>query len=409
MSGFGSKGKWEASSVTEKDVKELRGAGYLPADIAHRLPNKGQVTPTPEPGERGWTAKAEQIKCPAPLPKDLATPQLTEMLAPTPYQAPEKKAKKKKGKETKSGPCHKGPADAMSGETEAPSSHEGDKEEEEEEEEYVESDSPRKGRKKKRAATEDPQGEAAKRGKMTLQDSSDSDAELVPKKPPRVKPLAESPPRDLPNTSLSEGSSLPPEMAESETPPRAPSPLTTDDTEASLLAATTQATEVSELNQKLKFADEEIDRVNKRFDETQAEVETLKGALAQAKKESKANKAAADKAAAELKTEQAARRQHEARVAEVEQELKDAIVRCEGLEEKASAQSSKLAKALQDAKAARVESRSAREEIHQAKQIAAVLPSPGGELDREVVLVAVSCAGASDASERPDEATDGAA
>ena len=41
------------------------------------------------------------------------------------------------------------------------------------------------------------------------------------------------------------------------------------------------------------------------------------------------------------------------------------------MEEKASAQSSELAKALQYAKAARVESRSAREEIHQAKQIAA--------------------------------------
>ena len=52
MSGSGSKGKWEASSVTEKDVKELLGTGYLSADIGHRLPNKGQVTPTPEPGER---------------------------------------------------------------------------------------------------------------------------------------------------------------------------------------------------------------------------------------------------------------------------------------------------------------------------------------------------------------------
>ena len=71
-----------------------------------------------------------------------------------------------------------------------------------------------------------------------------------------------------------------------------------------------------------------------------AEVETLKGALAQAQKEGNANKAAADKAVAELKTEQAARRQHEARVAEIEQELKDAILKCEGLEEKAAAQSS---------------------------------------------------------------------
>ena len=77
----------------------------------------------------------------------------------------------------------------MSGETEALSSHEGDNEEEEEE---VESDSPHKGRKKKRAASEDPEGEAPKRGKVILQDSSDSESELVRKKPPRAKPLAES-------------------------------------------------------------------------------------------------------------------------------------------------------------------------------------------------------------------------
>ena len=102
-----------------------------------------------------------------------------------------------------------------------------------------------------------------------------------------------------------------------------------------------------------------------------AEVETLIGALAHAQKEAKANKAAADKAAAELKTEQAACRQHEARVAEVEQELKDAISKCETLEEKTSSQSSKLAKALHDAKEAWSESRSAREEIRQARQIAA--------------------------------------
>ena len=51
MDGSGSKGKWEASSVTEKDVKDLRSAGYLSADIAHRLPDKDQVIPTPGPGE----------------------------------------------------------------------------------------------------------------------------------------------------------------------------------------------------------------------------------------------------------------------------------------------------------------------------------------------------------------------
>ena len=102
-----------------------------------------------------------------------------------------------------------------------------------------------------------------------------------------------------------------------------------------------------------------------------AEVATLKGALAQAKKEAEANKAAADKATTELNTEQDARSQHKARVAEVEQELKDAILKCEDLEEKTSAQATKLAKALQEAKEAHVESRSAREEIQQARQIAA--------------------------------------
>ena len=67
------------------------------------------------------------------------------MLVPAPYQAPEKKSKKK-GKEAKSGLRRKGTSDDMSGETEAPSSHEGDEDEEEEEEE---SNSPLKRRKKK--------------------------------------------------------------------------------------------------------------------------------------------------------------------------------------------------------------------------------------------------------------------
>ena len=155
------------------------------------------------------------------------------------------------------------------------------------------------------------------------------------------------------------------------------------------------------------------------------------------------NQAAPDKAVAEVKTEQVARRQHEERVAELEQELKDAIGKCEALEEKTRAQAAELAKALQEAKEARTESRGAREEIRQAEQMAAgkpflcivylwskiclahstvefsrrlcgsseecrrrrtVLPSPGGELNREVVLVTVPGAGASNASEQPHEA-----
>ena len=36
-----------------------------------------------------------------------------------------------------------------------------------------------------------------------------------------------------------------------------------------MLAATAHAAEVSELSRKLQVADEELDRINKRFDETQ--------------------------------------------------------------------------------------------------------------------------------------------
>lgn len=37
--------------MTEKDIKELREAGYLREDVAHRIPVKNQVI-HPEPGER---------------------------------------------------------------------------------------------------------------------------------------------------------------------------------------------------------------------------------------------------------------------------------------------------------------------------------------------------------------------
>ena len=98
---------------------------------------------------QGWTAKAERIRCSAPLPENPANPLLTRMLVPVPYQVPVKKDKKKKNKEAKSGPHHEGTSDAMFGGTEAPSSHEGDENDDEEEEE--EDNPPLKG--KKRAAS----------------------------------------------------------------------------------------------------------------------------------------------------------------------------------------------------------------------------------------------------------------
>ena len=41
-----------ASSVKETDITELRAAGYLAKEIAHRLPARGQIIPTPKPNER---------------------------------------------------------------------------------------------------------------------------------------------------------------------------------------------------------------------------------------------------------------------------------------------------------------------------------------------------------------------
>ena len=41
-----------ASTTREKDIKRLRGAGYLAKRIGHRLPTTGQIIPTPEPHER---------------------------------------------------------------------------------------------------------------------------------------------------------------------------------------------------------------------------------------------------------------------------------------------------------------------------------------------------------------------
>ena len=41
-----------ASSVMEGHIKRLRKAGYLSSDIGHRLPDKGQLIPTPGPHER---------------------------------------------------------------------------------------------------------------------------------------------------------------------------------------------------------------------------------------------------------------------------------------------------------------------------------------------------------------------
>ena len=40
------------SSIKENDIKKLWEAGYFATEIAHQLPAKGQIVPTPEPQER---------------------------------------------------------------------------------------------------------------------------------------------------------------------------------------------------------------------------------------------------------------------------------------------------------------------------------------------------------------------
>ena len=66
---FGAGGKWLASSVTEGHIKKLRGAGYLPANIAHRLPAAGQIVPTPEPAWRPPTTFGLTLKIFSHRPK----------------------------------------------------------------------------------------------------------------------------------------------------------------------------------------------------------------------------------------------------------------------------------------------------------------------------------------------------
>ena len=75
------------------------------------------------------------------------------------------------------------------------------------------------------------------------------------------------------------------------------------------------------------------------------EVETLKKALVEA--EERAAK------------EQAAREKHEARVDEAQQELQDAVKKCESLERDIAAQETELSKARQSAQDARVEAQGA--------------------------------------------------
>ena len=79
------------------------------------------------------------------------------------------------------------------------------------------------------------------------------------------------------------------------------------------------------------------------------EVENLKAELQKARQETTEQRAAAERAAAELTTVKTVSDKHEARVAEVQQELKDAVTKCEDLEQKNKEHATELAKMKMEA------------------------------------------------------------
>ena len=67
--------------------------------------------------------------------------------------------------------------------------------------------------------------------------------------------------------------------------------------------------------------------------------------------------------------QQATRKKSKARVKEIQQELQDAVKKCEALEREASVRETELTKARQSAEAARNKARGALQEIQEAKKI----------------------------------------
>jgi hypothetical protein len=146
---------------------------------------------------QSWLKRSEQINCPAPLPEGHREARLAALLAAAPYEALEKK-EKKKDKETREGLRPQGPTDSRSEDTHAPSVPEGERDQEEVGEEDDSS------RTRNRAASEDvgdvqlpPAPKRPCKAKIVLSDDSlasakGSDAsEEVPRRTRRVKPRAQ--------------------------------------------------------------------------------------------------------------------------------------------------------------------------------------------------------------------------
>ena len=126
---------------------------------------------------------AEEINCPAPLPKDQGFPLLEKMLFPAPYEVPEKTSAAQGAKKSLR---RRRTPDVTSGSETSSSSTDDDDEGEEE------NDSPPEAGRKKRAAPTSPEAEAPKRVKGSLADNSAWDVDSSPERPRRTKPRAAS-------------------------------------------------------------------------------------------------------------------------------------------------------------------------------------------------------------------------
>ena len=105
-----------------------------------------------------------------------------------------------------------------------------------------------------------------------------------------------------------------------------------------------------------------------------AAVEDLRAELARAKEQARKSDAAASKAAEELKAEKAAHCRSREEMAEMAVKLKDATDRQEVLERERRAEQEGLKKADAEAKDARSAMRAMKEELRQARDIAAGKP-----------------------------------
>ena len=104
------------------------------------------------------------------------------------------------------------------------------------------------------------------------------------------------------------------------------------------------------------------------------EIEALRAELKKTQQEADQQKAAAEKASSELAEEKAARGKDQARVIEVEEDLKGLYVQRDTLQDDQKKKAAELEKLGLACKEAQTQARADREELQQVKQIAAGKP-----------------------------------